>query len=189
MSWPPRFIFLGGSLAIDFAQTGGEGFRARWERWHAPSDLQDWAEACPDIGIRPEASAEDLAAARALREALWHTARQQLAHRPPAPAVLALIESHAAQPDLVPTLREGRRLWAQPAGFGQVLSAAVRDVIALFGSPLAERFRECANPLCYLMFVDRSRPGKRQWCAMERCGNLTKVARHRARAKGDDHAH
>jgi predicted RNA-binding Zn ribbon-like protein len=188
MPWPPRFIFIGSSLAIDFAQTGGEGFRARWESWHVPSDLEDWAEASPELGIRPDATHDDLAASRALREALWHTARRQLEHRPPASGDLALIEAHAAAPDLVPILRDGHRRWSAPASFPQVLSAVARDAIHVFGTPLVERFRECANPLCSLMFVDRSRPGMRQWCSMERCGNLTKVARYRAKAKGDDHA-
>jgi predicted RNA-binding Zn ribbon-like protein len=31
------------------------------------------------------------------------------------------------------------------------------------------------------MFIDRSRPGRRRWCSMERCGNRDKTARYRQR--------
>ncbi|MEE1805114.1 CGNR zinc finger domain-containing protein, partial [Streptomyces sp. BE133] len=33
---------------------------------------------------------------------------------------------------------------------------------------------------------DTSRPGRRRWCAMERCGNLHKVRAHRARHTKND---
>ena len=83
-------------------------------------------------------------------------------------------------------------IWAPDAIFTQVMSSVARDAINLFGTARVERFRKCANPTCDLMFVDQSRPGKRQWCTMDRCGNLSKVAKHRARhrhGKGDDHVH
>ncbi|MFE7743242.1 CGNR zinc finger domain-containing protein [Nocardia sp. NPDC057455] len=32
---------------------------------------------------------------------------------------------------------------------------------------------------CGLLFVDASRPGRRRWCSMDRCGNLSKVRRYR----------
>nr|WP_312856528.1 CGNR zinc finger domain-containing protein [Phytoactinopolyspora halotolerans] len=31
--------------------------------------------------------------------------------------------------------------------------------------------------------VDTSRPGKRRWCSMQRCGNLAKVRGHRQRSR------
>ena len=189
MRWPPRFAFVGNSLALDFAQTGGEGYRARWEGWHTPSDLTDWAELQPSLGIRPSADADELTGAKALREAVWAIARSRVENRPYSPADLALVETVAATPDLPPVWRNGKCTWPDNASFSQVLSSVARDTLNLFGTPLVERFRECANPTCQLMFVDHSRPGKRQWCSMNRCGNLTKVARHRAKSKGDDHAH
>lgn len=189
MPWPPRFIFIGGSLAIDFAQTGGEGWRSRWESWHSPGDLADWAEASPDLRFRPSVTETEFAAARALREALWFTARAHVEHKAPGAADIALIEATAALPDLVPRWHGGRHEWNRDAAFAQVLSTVAREAIHLFGTDRVERFRECANPTCSLMFVDNSRPGRRQWCSMARCGNLTKVARHRAKGKGDDHVH
>jgi predicted RNA-binding Zn ribbon-like protein len=192
MAWPPRFIFIGGTIAIDFAQTGGEGGRSRFERWHTPSDMADWAELNPALGFRPSVSKAEYDAAWKLREALWSTIQHQLAGEPPEPADRDLIERTAALPDLVPAWRGGKAVWADGQSFTQVMSVAARDAIDLFGTARVERFRKCANPTCGLTFVDNSRPGKRHWCTMERCGNLSKVAKHRAKhqhGKGDDHVH
>ena len=192
MAWPPRFIFIGGTIAIDFAQTGGEDERARFERWRAPSDMADWAELNPALGFRPSVSKAEYDAAWQLREALWRTIQHQLRGEPPEPADHELIEQAAAKPDLVPQWRNGRAGWVPDATFTQVMSFVARDAIDLFGTARVERFRKCANPTCGLTFVDNSRPGKRQWCTMERCGNLAKVARQREKhshGKGVDHAH
>lgn len=184
-SWPPRFVFVGNSLALDFAQTGGDGYRARWEGWHTLQDLSEWAELCPDLSIRAVVSPDDLEAAKALREAIWAIARSKVEGRPFPHNDLALVEMVAAAPDLVPRWRGNERVWADNATFSQVMSRVARETMNLFGTSVVERFRECANPMCQLMFVDLSRSGKRRWCSMNRCGNLIKVARHRARAKGD----
>ncbi|NEE48667.1 CGNR zinc finger domain-containing protein, partial [Streptomyces sp. SID8455] len=45
--------------------------------------------------------------------------------------------------------------------------------------------RTCGADDCRLLFVDTSRPGKRRWCSMERCGNRHKVRAHRARLTTD----
>ena len=44
------------------------------------------------------------------------------------------------------------------------------------------RLRQCAGDNCALLFLDTSRPGKRRWCSMERCGNRNKVREFRSRA-------
>jgi predicted RNA-binding Zn ribbon-like protein len=62
------------------------------------------------------------------------------------------------------------------------MATIARDAIELFTSDHAGRIRECANPRCILLFVDTSRPGKRRWCSMDRCGNLAKTRRYRRRA-------
>jgi predicted RNA-binding Zn ribbon-like protein len=61
------------------------------------------------------------------------------------------------------------------------LATLARDAVDLFGGRLAARIRVCAAEDCGLLFVDASRPGRRRWCSMERCGNLAKVRGHRAR--------
>jgi predicted RNA-binding Zn ribbon-like protein len=63
----------------------------------------------------------------------------------------------------------------------QALSTLARDAIDLFTGPLADRIRQCNGRRCSLLFVDASRPGKRRWCSMQRCGNLHKQRTYRDR--------
>ncbi|GAB3952125.1 hypothetical protein GCM10027614_55290 [Micromonospora vulcania] len=68
-----------------------------------------------------------------------------------------------------------------PADGRQALASIARDAVELFSGPYADRIRECGADNCYLVFVDTSRPGRRRWCAMERCGNRHKIRSLRAR--------
>jgi predicted RNA-binding Zn ribbon-like protein len=183
MAWPPRFLFIAGRLCLDFVHTGGQGFRARWERWHTPQDLAEWMEACPLLAVRARVTAADLADAGQLREAIWEAAQAHLRGKALPAKAAALIETVAARPDLVPVLRQGKRAWSPRARGAQALSAVARDAIALFGTDAVDRLRECARHNCYLLFVDLSRGGRRAWCTMRRCGNLQKIARYRAARK------
>ncbi len=72
-------------------------------------------------------------------------------------------------------------LTLQPGTTSQALSTLARDLQALVASPLARRVRVCASDTCGLIFVDASRPGRRRWCSMERCGTIAKTRAHRAR--------
>jgi predicted RNA-binding Zn ribbon-like protein len=186
MPWPPRFLFISGRLAIDFVHTGGEGWRARWERWGSPRDLAEWMHACPLLAVRATVSKSDLAEAEMLREAIWGAAHDVLRRRAIDSASLSTIHRAALRPSLVPMLRGGTKVWAGGATGRQALSTVARDAIDLFGTEAKNRLRECQRPDCYLLFVDTSRPGKRTWCAMRRCGNLEKIARYRAKSRRAD---
>ncbi|TFW18652.1 CGNR zinc finger domain-containing protein [Duganella callida] len=41
--------------------------------------------------------------------------------------------------------------------------------------------KQCENPTCSLLFVDRTSRRARRWCSMATCGNRAKQAAHRAR--------
>jgi len=73
--------------------------------------------------------------------------------------------------------------WHSPAISTAALSMIARDSIDLFSGELRSRIRECANPNGGLMFVDASRPGKRRWCLMKRCGNMAKTSHDRKSKK------
>ncbi|WP_327121301.1 CGNR zinc finger domain-containing protein [Nocardia sp. NBC_01730] len=45
--------------------------------------------------------------------------------------------------------------------------------------------RFCAADDCCLLFVDASRPDRRRWCSMDRCGNLGKVRRYRGQDRSE----
>ena len=180
--WVARFIFIAGRLCLDFAHTGGsDPVRAPWERLHRPADLADWFAESPLQLSGVEVTAADLASALALREAIWRTAQAIRQGEAPRADDVAIINDAAAAPDLRPQLVPDslERTWRLPVEAKAALATIARDAVDLFSSEMRTRIRKCDNPRCQLIFVDTSRPGKRRWCAMERCGNMAKVARHR----------
>jgi predicted RNA-binding Zn ribbon-like protein len=186
MPWPPRFLFIANRLSVDFCLTGGTGERARWERWRTPGDLADWFEAS-SLGLRlARVDPDDLAAAARLREAVWEGAQAVLRGEPPPETALRGLQEAAARPDLVPVWSAGALAWSTDSSASQALSSVARDALHLFGTDARLRLRECRNPRCPLIFVDTSRPGRRAWCAMRRCGNLQKTARYRHKRRGRD---
>jgi predicted RNA-binding Zn ribbon-like protein len=183
-----RFLFLSGCLCLDFAHTGGAAERRVFEEWHTPGDLADWLVASPLRITGIVVSTADLWAAQALREAIWHTALACLRREHLPTAQIELINRLAQAPDLAPQLDDATRrsVWHPALALSAALSTVARDAIALFTSERAHSIRQCANPQCLLLFVDASRPGKRRWCSMDRCGNRAKVTayrRHRAQGR------
>ena len=181
-----RFIFIAGRLCIDFTQTGGEtGKRAAWERFHQPSDLADWFAESPlqEEGIR--VSPEEFKIALSLREAIWHVAQAVRQNATPLAEDIEVINHVASAPDLPPQLVwDGlKQTWPSPASATAALSMIARDAIDLVSGELRSRIRACANPKCGLIFVDASRPGKRRWCLMKRCGNMAKTSQYRKSRK------
>ncbi|MET8886210.1 MULTISPECIES: CGNR zinc finger domain-containing protein [Streptomyces] len=194
------FRFDPGALCLELLPTGGPGALAYFEVLHEPADLVRWAgeSRLPD-GLGPGGgpgsgqgsalvvSAGEVADARLLRDALWRLAEDHVAGNPPGPDDLATLNEAAARPPLTARLTPGRdREWA-PGGTGAaLLSTVARDAVDLFTGAYAHRIRTCGAHGCRLLFVDTSRPGRRRWCSMERCGNRHKVRAHRARRTAAD---
>jgi len=190
------FRFDAGAVCLDFAHTGGEGRYAVFETLHEPADLAGWLAQPPLAAVLTvPATAQDLAAAKALRQAIWDTSHAQAARRPLPAEAVATINRAAAAPPLTPELTSDlapepsfaglTAKWAPPVRATQALSAMARETIDLLSGPFAYRIRECASDDCPLVFVDTSRPGARRWCAMERCGNRHKLRALRARRAPD----
>ena len=183
----PAYVFDPGSPCLELLVTGGPGEFARWESLHEPSDLADWLATC---GLRLDpaqvrVTQADLRHTRSTRDALHRALRALPDH--PAPENVARINAAAAHPPLVPRLsNEGRAIWAPPHDAAQALSEFARDAIALLTGDHVHRVRECAAHDCRLLFVDTSRPGRRRWCSMDRCGNRAKVRALRER-RTEDH--
>jgi predicted RNA-binding Zn ribbon-like protein len=177
-----RFIFIAGRLCIDFTQTGGEtGKRAYWERFHEPADLADWFSISPLQLQGIQVDPEEFKSALSLREAIWRVAHTIQQNGTPLAKDIEIINSVASAPDLAPQLTQGglKQSWKTSPTAMTALSTIARDAIDLFSSELRLRIRECENPNCGLMFVDTSRPGKRRWCLMKRCGNMAKTSNYR----------
>ncbi|WP_347879766.1 CGNR zinc finger domain-containing protein [Streptomyces sp. Tu 2975] len=150
---------------------------------HDPPALLRWVAASRLPG-EPRLSVDDagVADARTLRNALWGMAAAAAHDGDTDPADVSVVNAAAAAPALVPRIgADGSRQWLPGATAGQLLSTVARDAVDLFTGPYAHRVRECGSHDCRLVFVDTSRPGRRRWCAMERCGNRSKVRAHRAR--------
>ncbi|WP_407560472.1 CGNR zinc finger domain-containing protein [Streptomyces sp. 184] len=182
------FRFDPGALSLELLTTGGPGAFARYEVLHTPADVAAWATAsrlrpAPELTVADA----DVAAVRHLRDALFRLTRAR-AHAAPLPtADLATLNAAAAEPPLAPRLTpDGTPAWSpHPATTARLLSTVARDAVDLFSGPYAHRIRECAGDRCYLLFADTSRPGRRRWCSMDRCGNRHKARTLRARREAD----
>ncbi len=178
-----RWWFDSGSLALDFAYTGGLDREADEE--HTVRDhgeLNVWlAERFPEVAAT--AGEREFRDARTLRSAIGRLARQASLTETLSPDDVDVVNLFAATPDIPPVLaggaRQAGRTKARPH---QALGSIARDAVRLFGPDVDGRIRECSAGDCDLVYLDTSRSGTRRWCSMQRCGNRAKVRAHRARA-------
>ncbi|WP_213815863.1 CGNR zinc finger domain-containing protein [Glaciihabitans sp. dw_435] len=177
-----RWWFDSGSVALDFAYTGG--FDARWESLNTPGDLGAWLTG-RFSEVAGEPSDRDLTDAKSLRLTFARMALAASRGEDPAPGDVDVINLFAATPDIPPALPGGsRQAGRSTARTGQAMSAMTRDWVEIFSADASERIRLCADPTCGLVFYDESRSNNRRWCSMQRCGNRAKVRAHRSRAAG-----
>lgn len=64
-------------------------------------------------------------------------------------------------------------------------NGAVRAVLAWDALRISSpgRLRPCANTVCQLFLIDRSKPNTARWCSMAICGNRMKARRHYRRSR------
>lgn len=183
------FVFDPGALCLELLVTGGPGAYAVHEVLHEPRHLADWLALCR-LRLAPglvSVSEAELSAARDLRDALWRIALAQVNDRLLLPEDVTEVNRAATHPPLAPEMStRGTRSWTLPADATRALSVIARDAVELFTGPFAERIRECGSHDCQLVFVDTSRPGRRRWCSMGRCGNREKVRALRARRETEE---
>jgi predicted RNA-binding Zn ribbon-like protein len=178
-----RWWFESGSVALDFAYTGG--FTEGAATIDTPAALDAWiAERFP--GVAGAASDRDLRDAVALRASIARIATAIGHARVPAAEDVDVVNLFAATADIPPALSGGsRQAGRSRARVGQSLSVMAREAVELFAGDNTERIRECAADDCELLFYDESRSNNRRWCSMQRCGNRAKVRAHRGRATAD----
>ena len=176
--------FDSGSLALDFAYTGGldRAGGATWETVRDSDDLNGWlTERFPEVA--PTAGEREFTDARTLRSAIGRLAAQASAGERAEPDDIDIVNLFAAMPDIPPVLPGGgRQAGRSNARPHQALGTVARDAVRLFGPEAGGRIRECSAEDCRLVYLDTSRSGNRRWCSMQRCGNRAKVRAHRARA-------
>lgn len=175
------FSFRGGSLPLDFAATLAARKRAQTrELLETPHDLARWFAAAGLAAHEVSVTEDDLAAARALREALYRLALARASGARLPDVDRRLLNRHAALATPAPRLDAAGVHWTR-AETPALLAAIARAGVELLGGPLADRVRQCSGPGCAILFVDMSRSGHRKWCSMSGCGNKAKVATFRER--------
>jgi predicted RNA-binding Zn ribbon-like protein len=184
------WIWDGGRPCLDLINT-------RRERWSAEprellvdrADLAEWLHAAQLVDRPPHVTAELLAQALQLREAVDRVLRDG---RPHAEDV-ALVDGwgrRAVPPPARLRLDATGRLHVEvpPAADGaeRALTLVAADAVALVAEGVVARVRVCAHERCGLRFLDRSPSRNRHWCSMRRCGNRAKASRHHARRSALD---
>lgn len=195
------FEFVGGSVALDFANTlGGMHTAPTHEHLVEYKDLVEFARSATTLS-RPEArrlieeaarqparAAAVLRRAIALREAIWRVFD----------AFATIARADAA--DLA-TIQEEELTALKHARFAQsgsdvayewsdelTLDRPLWDIAHAAAELLRSkadlaRVRECGSDTCEWLFIDKSRNHSRRWCDMNDCGNSAKVRRYRQRSR------
>jgi predicted RNA-binding Zn ribbon-like protein len=195
------FEFVGGSVALDFANTlGGMHTAPTHEHLVEYKDLVDFGRSAATVsrlearrlmeeGARqPARAAAVLRRAIALREAIWRVFAAFATNERAEAAGLATI-----QEEELAALKHGRfeqsgsnvtYRWSDELTLDRPLWEIARAAAELLRSKgdLA-RVRECGSLTCEWLFIDKSRNHSRRWCDMNDCGNTAKVRRYRQRTR------
>jgi predicted RNA-binding Zn ribbon-like protein len=193
--------FVGGSVALDFANTlGGTHTAPTHEHLIAYSDLVDFGRSAgtlppsqarklaEEAGRQPVRAAAVLRRAITLREAIWRVFDAFATNARAQPSDLALLHEEE-----LAALRHSRYEqsgadvsyeWSDEL----VLERPLWDIARSAGELLRSKtdlplVRECGSATCEWLFVDRSRNHSRRWCDMNDCGNAAKVRRYRQRQR------
>jgi predicted RNA-binding Zn ribbon-like protein len=163
-----------GVPAIDLAQTVRDVRGRPVDDLRSDSDLDAWLASQEDRVPPPAPGERDVAAWRALREAIGAAFAAVLADEPlPAGAVEHI---NACAGPVVPQLRDGRRVCV-PSG---ALPAVAASAIEILGTETRERLRFCAAPSCGMYYLGNR--ADQQWCSPA-CGTRARVARHARRQR------
>jgi predicted RNA-binding Zn ribbon-like protein len=179
----PAHLFNCGNLALDFAATLRERRSTRSETLATPARLDAWYLESGIVDALSPSAQPDLAHATVAREAVYVLVTARLLKWDYDPEALDLVNRTARRPAAVPQLTpSGRRTEATP---DEALSTLAREAVELLSGSDAALLKECENPECTTVYLDRSRGGRRQWCSMDPCGNKIKAAAYRARKRAN----
>jgi predicted RNA-binding Zn ribbon-like protein len=193
--------FIGGSLALDFANTlGGMHTAPSHEHIVEYADLVEFCRLAGSVspaagrrlveeaGRQPARAAAVLRRAISLREAIWRVFDAYAKNERAEPSDLATIheEELAAlrHARFQPSASEVDYAWSDDLLLDRPLWAIARSAADLRRSKDdLGRVRECGSLTCEWLFIDKSRNHTRRWCDMNDCGNAAKVRRFRQRQR------
>ncbi|HEU5440088.1 MAG TPA: ABATE domain-containing protein [Ktedonobacterales bacterium] len=206
-----RFTFIGGHLALDFANTlGGRRGGSTRELLVTYADLIAWglqaSIIAPDEAERlvhaaqrdPSGAVLVFEQARRLREAIYALVVALMDGDAAPNADLAVLNGELAQALIHRRITTGSTgpVWtwdwrddSVPGGRERhrrlALDAVLWPVAVAAGDLLTVRdhppLRQCASDECSWLYLDTTRNHSRRWCDMKGCGNKAKVRRYRQR--------
>lgn len=170
-----------GNPALDFAATLRARRSLRFEMFASPDRLDAWYLESGVVDVVSPSQEGDVEQAVAVREAIYELVTARRLGEAYGHLALALVNSAARKPSATPQLTAtGRWTDATPE---EALSTVARHAVEVLSGPDVPLLKECGNPECTRVYIDRSRGMRRQWCGMESCGNKLKAAAYRARKK------
>ncbi|GAA3038520.1 CGNR zinc finger domain-containing protein [Kitasatospora sp. NPDC058063] len=174
-------VFVCGHPALDFAATLRARRTVRFEMFVTPERLNAWYLDCGLVDTITPGDEHDVREATTVREAIYRLVTNRRLDEAFDREALAVLNAAARKPPVTPQLTmTGRHNEATPE---QALATVARQAVELLSGPDVPLMKECGNPECTRVYIDRSRGMRRQWCGMESCGNKIKAAAYRARKK------
>ncbi|MFI1206813.1 CGNR zinc finger domain-containing protein [Streptomyces sp. NPDC020802] len=174
-------VFVCGNPALDFAATLRARRTLRAETLVSPERLDAWYLEAGIVDALSPSGESDVAQAVALREAVYVLVTARRLGESYEAEALATVNGAARKPSATPQLTATGRHTEATAE--EALSTVARHAVEVLSGPEVPLLKECGNPECTRVYIDRSRGVRRQWCGMESCGNKLKAAAYRARKK------
>lgn len=151
------------------------------EMFDSPESLDCWFRESGIVNRDLGFQVADLEQAIRLREGIYSLVHAKVAGDNYDGDALGIVNDAARTPPPVPQLTpSGRETEATPK---EALSTVARHAIEVLSGPDVPLLKECANHECTRVYIDRSRGTRREWCAMDPCGNKMKAAAYRARKR------
>jgi predicted RNA-binding Zn ribbon-like protein len=177
----PDHVFVCGNPALDFAATLRARRSVRFEMFATPERLTAWYLESGVVDAVSPGRPADVERATAVREAIYELVSARRRGEEYDAGALATLNGAARRSPAAPQLTPSGR-WTE-ATSQEALATVARDAVELLSGPDVPLLKECGNPECTRVYIDRSRGMRRQWCGMESCGNKIKAAAYRARRK------
>jgi predicted RNA-binding Zn ribbon-like protein len=174
-------VFVCGNPALDFAATLRARRTRRLEMFATPDRLNAWYVESGIVDAVSPCREADVDEATTVREAVHRLVTARRLGEEYDGTALTVLNNAARRPPAVPQLTPAGR-WTQ-ATPGEALSTVARLAVELLSGADVPLLKECGNPECTRVYIDRSRGMRRQWCGMDSCGNKIKAAAYRARKK------
>ncbi|MFJ6217205.1 CGNR zinc finger domain-containing protein [Streptomyces sp. NPDC092296] len=172
-------VFVCGNPSLDFAATLRARRSTRFEMFATPDRLDAWYRESGIVDAVSPARPDDVEEAKTVREAIYELVTARRLGEEYGDDALAVLNSAARKPSATPQLTSSGR-WTE-ATPDEALATVARQAVELLSGPDVPLLKECGNPECTRVYIDRSRGMRRQWCGMESCGNKIKAAAYRAR--------